>query len=290
MTSKDPAGRDTAARNREGAKRAPHTVQPTPHDTTPNLDTTRPANGDVDVRHTDRDSAHADLVYVRSDGDNGTIGEGCPCDEAGMPADTAVQGGAGGQARQAPEGERGPVRWEETVRAAAELTSALDVAGLRMSRLAPDADSPTARVELGSMDGTSAFQLAKLVRDGMRGTYLAEEKLRTALESHHFSFPELAVRHGRVHLGDVTPRAADALARLLGAPRPGIGRGSGGALSVREVAARLNEAVKDAAGVFLDVLSHPDCLRCDADAAVELGSLRPEDASRLATALQNTAA
>ncbi|WP_127201738.1 hypothetical protein [Streptomyces sp. Z26] len=57
--------------------------------------------------------------------------------------------------------------------------------------------------------------------------------------------------------------------------------------AAQQVAARLRRAFQEATGGgFLDLITHPWCQRCGAEAAIELGDLPLDTARRLVRALQ----
>ncbi|MFE9253464.1 hypothetical protein [Streptomyces sp. NPDC007088] len=91
-------------------------------------------------------------------------------------------------------------------------------------------------------------------------------------------------------LGEADVVTAARLGGLLGAPPLGPGVNLGDWRTAHVVARRLTEAVRAVAdGAFLDTFFHPDCVRCDSEAAVTLGGLDLPAAERLTAVLRGAA-
>ncbi|AXK35868.1 hypothetical protein DVA86_27830 [Streptomyces armeniacus] len=170
-----------------------------------------------------------------------------------------------------------------------ELREVLAAAGLPVPRLSMVDDGLVSVIEISTRAHPQARALAALLRRGLKSAFAAEEALREALRVHGLHVPQLTVRDRRVHLGTLTVATAEALAHSLGAPpyQPE------GAIEewpqAQHVRARLRNAIMENTGrtAVLDIVVHPDCLRCDRDAAVEISSsLHPQEARKLATALR----
>ncbi|MFJ5029521.1 hypothetical protein ACIQB5_15660 [Streptomyces sp. NPDC088560] len=153
----------------------------------------------------------------------------------------------------------------------------------------PSMDGPREYVDLGRVSPETAAELARLIQRSMRRAYRTVDSLRAVFEARGLAVPGLAVWDGRIDLGDVSIETADRLACLLGAPpQPGSRMELSEWSEAHEVVDRLGDAFKTATrGGFLDLLFHPDCLRCDALAAVRLGSIPVKSARRLATAIES---
>ncbi|MGW3199230.1 hypothetical protein ACWDBD_32625 [Streptomyces sp. NPDC001118] len=151
-----------------------------------------------------------------------------------------------------------------------------------------DMDRPTQYVELGKVTPETAVELARMIRTAMRRAYRTVNDLAAVFEAHGLDIPDLSLEDGAIKLGDVSVETADRLACLLGAPPQ-----QESSLDLNEwteahkVMDRLFLASKTITRRgFVDVQFHPDCLRCNSDAAIGLGSITVKTAKRLATALQ----
>ncbi|MFE4493026.1 hypothetical protein ACFRKD_11270 [Streptomyces niveus] len=112
------------------------------------------------------------------------------------------------------------------------------------------------------------------------------DALRDTLRAHGLDLPDLSVEHDSISLGDITVATADRLARLLGAPDSQVERNLEGWPEARQVMRRLGAAFRAATGGgFLDLYFHPDCVRCDRDAAVTLAPIKLTEARRLVSRL-----
>lgn len=172
-----------------------------------------------------------------------------------------------------------------------ELREVMAAAGLPVPQLTVTDDGLMSVIEISASAHPQARTLAALLRKGLKSAFVAESALRDTLHSHGLDVPELTVRDRMVHLGTMTVATAEALARSLGAPpyQPK------GAIEewpqAQHVRTRLRDAVNKVTGrtAVLDIHVHPDCLRCDQDAAMEMSSnLHPQEARKLATALRKT--
>ncbi|MEU4931052.1 hypothetical protein AB0G54_31885 [Streptomyces yokosukanensis] len=174
-----------------------------------------------------------------------------------------------------------------TGEASNELNRAARAAGLSISPM-PEMDRPTEYVDLGKVAPETAAELARLIRSGMRRAYRTVDDLQVVCQAHGLAIPDLSVQEGKIDLGDVSVDAADRLACLLGAPPQPESRLDLNEWSeARKVMDRLSCAFKAATrGGFIDLYFHPDCLRCDTDAAISLGSIPVKTARRLVNALQ----
>ncbi|MEV7085914.1 hypothetical protein AB0O07_08470 [Streptomyces sp. NPDC093085] len=165
-----------------------------------------------------------------------------------------------------------------------ELDNVLRAAGLRVSTKVPSEGS---LLMLSPFDAATAIELTRLIRQGMKRTYRIVEALRTLLGGHGLEAPGICVDRGKIRLGDVSVPTADRLACLLGAPPQDIRVDLTEWPEAQQVIDRLGSAFKTATGGgFLDPLFHPDCLRCDEIAAVELGSIDVRTARRLVAVLR----
>lgn len=177
---------------------------------------------------------------------------------------------------------------QQTAEAASELECALRAAGLRGPSLMPMSGRPGPYIELGVIHADTASELARLIRKAMKGAFNTAEALRIALRAHKLDMPDPYVHQAKIHFGDISLATADHLACILGAPPQ---QDSHLDLTewpeAQQVVDRLGAAFKAATGgAFLDLYFHPDCLRCNADAAMTLGDMDVRTARRFLTALQ----
>lgn len=169
--------------------------------------------------------------------------------------------------------------------AALDLHRACDAAGLNLSAL-PSMER-AGQVDIGRVSPETAAELARLVRDSIRRTLGTCERLRAAFRVHCLDIPEPYVHHGRIELGQISLTTADRLTALLGGPLPDPDVELSYWPEAQLLVARLCKAFKHATeGGFLDPLFHPDCLHCNAEALLALGSIPAATARRLARALE----
>ncbi|MEU9750939.1 hypothetical protein [Streptomyces niveus] len=116
------------------------------------------------------------------------------------------------------------------------------------------------------------------------------DTLRITLRAQGLDVPGLSVEQDSVSLGDITVTTADRLARLLGAPEQQVERNLEEWPEARQVMRRLGAAFNAVTGGgFLDLYFHPDCVRCDRDAAVTLGPIKTAEVQRLLASLSRRA-
>ncbi|MER7049538.1 hypothetical protein [Streptomyces jumonjinensis] len=169
-----------------------------------------------------------------------------------------------------------------------DLDTVCREAGLLLA-VSPSVDDPKARVELGTVNEETVVQLTGLLRTGMKRAYETVDGLRRALAAHDLETPGLGLIHREIVLGDLTVPTSERLAQLLGAPP----QESRSALDLddwpeaEKVVARLHEAFRSATGItFLDLLFHPECLRCGKTPVISTGPIPLKAARRLLRALE----
>ncbi|QKV90416.1 hypothetical protein HUT19_40930 [Streptomyces sp. NA02950] len=179
------------------------------------------------------------------------------------------------------------------VMAAHELRSALQQAGINGPCPAIGLHGPL--IGLSTVTSAEAVELARLIRKGMRETFKVARRLRRGFLAHDLDVPDLKVDSGRIMLGEVSVPTAARLAILLGAPRDEVEAGA----DARECAARwahqvrvrdlLSDAYKAVTGCLLvDLYAHPDCIRCNQEPAIQLGTIDIDPAQRLLATLRGT--
>ncbi|WP_329383381.1 hypothetical protein [Streptomyces sp. NBC_01716] len=116
------------------------------------------------------------------------------------------------------------------------------------------------------------------------------DALRALLREHGLDVPGLSVIEDKVGPGDITVATGDRLARLLGAPAQEAGRSLEEWPEARQVMRRLGAAFRTVTGGgFLDLYFHPECVRCDRDAALALSPVGLPEARRLLSHLSGMA-
>ncbi|MFJ2247486.1 hypothetical protein ACIQ9I_03000 [Streptomyces sp. NPDC094461] len=178
--------------------------------------------------------------------------------------------------------------YQETIKAVSTLDRQLRAAGL--GSLGPELDDEggTLRIRLCRIDASTAAELTRLLRKGLRGAYKVASDLHAALRAHDLEgFPEPQVYEGEIRLGEVSVSTADRLALILGAPpQPELVEDPDWP-EAQQVYERLDTAFKKAtSGGFMDMYLHPYCQRCNGDPAIALGHLTVPTARRFLTALQ----
>ncbi|WJV48887.1 hypothetical protein [Streptomyces flavofungini] len=170
--------------------------------------------------------------------------------------------------------------------ASLDLHNACTAAGLSLSAL-PSTERP-GQVDIGWVAPETADELTRLIRRSIKQALRASERLRAAFHARALDIPDPYVRHGRIELGQLPLAAADRLTGLLGGPLPDPDVELSYWPEAQLLIARLCKAFKQATrGGFLDPQFHPDCLHCNAEALLALGSIPVATARRLADALES---
>ncbi|MFI8930591.1 hypothetical protein ACIG3E_23290 [Streptomyces sp. NPDC053474] len=169
--------------------------------------------------------------------------------------------------------------------ASLDLHHACAAAGLNLSVL-PGVEHP-GQVDLGSVGPETAVALTRMIRRTIKDALRASERLRAAICTHELDMPEPYVHRGQIVLGEIPLTTADRLVGLLGGPQPDPDVELSYWPEAQLLIKRLCQAFKQAThGGFLDPQFHPDCLRCQSDAALACGSIPVMTARRLARALE----
>ncbi|MEU2558452.1 hypothetical protein ABZ626_03755 [Streptomyces longispororuber] len=167
-----------------------------------------------------------------------------------------------------------------------ELHHACAAAGLNLSAL-PSMERP-GQVDIGWVSPETAAELTRMIRRTVKEALRASERLRVVFRARGLDVAEPYVHHGRIVLGEISLTTADHLTRLLGGPLPDPDVDLSYWPEAQLLVARLCKAFKRATnGGFLDPQFHPDCLRCDAEAVITMGSIPVVTARRLARALEH---
>lgn len=168
--------------------------------------------------------------------------------------------------------------------AMSELNRACQAAGLKI-QLTPSKTRFGRYLGLGEVTPETALRLVELIQHQLTEAHETAEELWGVFQRHGLDMPTPYVLNSRICLGDVGIETADRLAILLGAASRAEPSATGWAVG-QETADRLSAAFKEATGEVLDVLFHPDCLRCDNEAAISLRSVPVETAHRLGQVLR----
>ncbi|MGA4842128.1 hypothetical protein [Streptomyces sp. G45] len=169
--------------------------------------------------------------------------------------------------------------------AALDLHSACTAAGLNLSAL-PSMERP-GQVDIGWVSPQTADELTRLIRRTIKQALRVSERLHAAFRTRGLDMPDPYVDHGRIELGAISLITADRLTGLLGGPVPDPEVDLSYWPEAQLLTARLSKAFQRATGGgFLDPQFHPDCLHCNAEAQLALGSIPAVTARRLARALE----
>ncbi|MBL1099502.1 hypothetical protein [Streptomyces coffeae] len=177
------------------------------------------------------------------------------------------------------------------VTAAHELRSALHQAGINGP--SPVIGLHGALIGLSAVNAREAAELTRLIRKGLREAFKVARRLREVVLAHDLDLPDLKVDGGRIMLGEVSVPTAAQLAILLGAPREEVEAGADATecaarwahqVRVRDLLSDSYEAIAEC--ILADVYAHPDCIRCNHEPSIELGSIDVEAARRLLAALR----
>ncbi|WP_172387956.1 hypothetical protein [Streptomyces sp. MNP-20] len=169
--------------------------------------------------------------------------------------------------------------------ASLDLHHACAAAGLSLSAL-PSIERP-GQVEIGLVSPETAVTLTRMIRRTIKDALRASERLRAVFLARGLDMSDPYVRQGQIVLGEISLTAADRLTGLLGGPQPDPDTELSYWPEAQLLLARFCEAFKQATGGgFIDPEFHPDCLRCNAEALITLGSIPVVTARRLARALE----
>ncbi|MGA4841220.1 hypothetical protein [Streptomyces sp. G45] len=169
--------------------------------------------------------------------------------------------------------------------AALDLHHACTAAGLDLSAL-PSMERPD-QVDIGWVSPQTAQELARMIRRTIKQALRVSERLRAVFRTRGLGMPDPYVRHGRIELGAISLTTADRLTGLLGGPSSDPDVDLSYWPEAQLLIARLSKAFQRATGGgLLDPQFHPDCLHCDAEAQLALGSIPTATARRLAHVLE----
>ncbi|MEI5100973.1 hypothetical protein RB200_23535 [Streptomyces sp. PmtG] len=137
------------------------------------------------------------------------------------------------------------------------------------------------------MSAETADELTRLLRRTIKHALRVCERLTAAFCACGLDMPEPYVYRGRIVLGEISLLAADRLTGLLGGPQPDpeaeLDYWPEGQLLVERLCTAFKQAT---GGGFLDPQFLPECLRCDTEALIKLGSIPVVTARRLAGVLE----
>lgn len=175
-----------------------------------------------------------------------------------------------------------------TWQAASELGEIFRAVGINVSLVAVNDDDDRAPfINLGTVDAATGFELVRRIRKGMKPLLQTANALQAAFLAHELDIPDPIIYHGKIILGNISVPAADRLACLLGAPSQQEVVDLTEWPEAQQVVDRLGDAFVEATrGGFIDPKLHPECLRCQEDAAIQLGTIDVRTARRLASALE----
>ncbi|NEA53564.1 hypothetical protein G3I60_05185 [Streptomyces sp. SID13666] len=176
----------------------------------------------------------------------------------------------------------------QTWQAASELGEIFRAVGINVSRVVVNDDDDRAPfINLGTVDAAAGFELARRIRKSMKPLLQTANALQAAFIAHELEVPAPIIYHGKIILGNISVPDTDRLACLLGAPSQEEVVDLTQWPEAQQVVDRLGDAFKKATrGGFLDPKFHPECLRCQEDAAIQLGTIDARTARRLASALE----